>query len=145
MQNYKVSIAYDGSNFYGFQKQKRKPTVQGKIEEVLNLLIKDYDLNYSGSTDAGVLAKFLPDFARVEGMSLFNLYHNYTVDEHLLKTVGFMSKIINNTLSQPHPFTSNFNAKLDNKKVLLLSAFLHDIGKGRKQDHSILGSQITEK
>ena len=52
--------------------------------------------------DAGVLAKFLPDFARVE-MSLFNLY-NYTVDEHLLKTVGFMSKIINNTLSQPHPF-----------------------------------------
>jgi [protein-PII] uridylyltransferase len=95
--------------------------------------------------DAGVLAKFLPDFARVEGMSLFNLYHNYTVDEHLLKTVGFMSKIINNTLSQPHPFTSNFNAKLDNKKVLLLSAFLHDIGKGRKQDHSILGSQITEK
>ena len=66
--------------------------------------------------DAGVLAKFLPDFARVEGMSLFNLYHNYTVDEHLLKTVGFMSKIINNTLSQPHPFTSNFNAKLDNKK-----------------------------
>ena len=95
--------------------------------------------------DAGVLGKFLPDFAKVEGMSLFNLYHNYTVDEHLLKTVGFMSKIINNSLSQPHPFTSSFNNKLDNKRVLLISAFLHDIGKGRKQDHSILGSQITEK
>ena len=52
MQNYKVSIAYDGSSFYGFQKQKSRPTVQGKIEEVLDLLIKDYELNYSGRTDA---------------------------------------------------------------------------------------------
>ena len=50
MQNYKVSIAYDGSSFYGFQKQKNRPTVQGKIEEVLDLLIEDYDLNYSGRT-----------------------------------------------------------------------------------------------
>ena len=41
MQNYKVSIAYDGSSFYGFQKQKSRPTVHGKIEEVLDLLIKD--------------------------------------------------------------------------------------------------------
>ena len=57
MQNYKVSIAYDGSSFYGFQKQKNRPTVQGKIEEVLDLLIKDYDLNYSGRTDSGVHAK----------------------------------------------------------------------------------------
>ena len=40
MQNYKVSIAYDGSSFYGFQKQRSRPTVQGKIEEVLDLLIK---------------------------------------------------------------------------------------------------------
>ena len=95
--------------------------------------------------EVGVLGKFLPDFAKVGGMSLFNLYHNYTVDEHLLKTVGFMSKIINNNMSQPHPFPSSFNDKLDNKRVLLISAFLHDIGKGRKQDHSILGSQISEK
>ena len=57
MQNYKVSIAYDGSSFYGFQKQRSRPTVQGKIEEVLDLLIKDYELNYSGRTDAGVHAK----------------------------------------------------------------------------------------
>tara|TARA_B100000900_G_scaffold401049_1_gene405311 strand:- start:1165 stop:2475 length:1311 start_codon:yes stop_codon:yes gene_type:complete len=78
-------------------------------------------------------------------MSLFNLYHNYTVDEHLLKTVGFMDKIINNNLSQPHPFSKNYNERLNNKKILLVSAFLHDIGKGRKQDHSILGSQIAEK
>ena len=45
MQNYKVNIAYDGSSFYGFQKQRSRPTVQGKIEEVLDLLIKDYELN----------------------------------------------------------------------------------------------------
>ena len=56
MNSYKLSIAYDGTNYYGFQKQKSRPTVQGKIEEVLDLLIKDYELNYSGRTDAGVHA-----------------------------------------------------------------------------------------
>jgi [protein-PII] uridylyltransferase len=95
--------------------------------------------------DTGVLGKFLPEFGKVEGMSLFNLYHNFTVDEHLLKTVGQMNKIINGELEQPHPFNKDFSAKLKNKRVLLIAAFLHDIGKGRKQDHSIIGANIAEK
>jgi len=57
MNSYKLSIAYDGTNYFGFQKQKNKPTIQGKLEEALNLLIDSYELNYSGRTDAGVHAK----------------------------------------------------------------------------------------
>ena len=57
MNSYKLSIAYDGTNYYGFQKQKNKPTIQGKLEEALNLLVDSYELNYSGRTDAGVHAK----------------------------------------------------------------------------------------
>jgi [protein-PII] uridylyltransferase len=78
-------------------------------------------------------------------MSLFNLYHNYTVDEHLLKTTGNMHNIISNKMPEPHPFSNIIIGNLENRKVLLIAAFLHDIGKGRKQDHSLLGSQIAER
>jgi len=105
----------------------------------------DPEITLRTMNDTGVLGKFLPEFGKVEGMSLFNLYHNFTVDEHLLKTVGFMYKIIKGELEQPHPFNRDFSSRLKNKRVLLIAAFLHDIGKGRKQDHSILGANIAEK
>jgi len=95
--------------------------------------------------DTGVLGKFIPEFRKIEGMSLFNLYHNYTVDEHLLKTTSIMYKIITDNIDPPHPFTEIIIKNFSNKKILLIAAFLHDIGKGRKQDHSILGSQIAKK
>ncbi|NDD49670.1 MAG: [protein-PII] uridylyltransferase, partial [Alphaproteobacteria bacterium] len=105
----------------------------------------DPEVTLRTMNDTGVLGKFLPEFGKVEGMSLFNLYHNFTVDEHLLKTVGHMNKIIKGEFEQPHPFNRNFSARLKNKRVLLIAAFLHDIGKGRKQDHSIIGANIAEK
>ena len=105
----------------------------------------DPEVTLRTMNDTGVLGKFLPEFGKVEGMSLFNLYHNFTVDEHLLKTVGFVYKIIKGELEQPHPFNRDFSSRLKNKRVLLIAAFLHDIGKGRKQDHSIIGANIAEK
>ena len=105
----------------------------------------DPEVTLRTMNDTGVLGKFLPEFGKVEGMSLFNLYHNFTVDEHLLKTVGHMNKIIKGEFEQPHPFNRDFSARLENKRVLLIAAFLHDIGKGRKQDHSIIGANIAEK
>jgi [protein-PII] uridylyltransferase len=95
--------------------------------------------------ETGVLGRFIPEFRKIEGMSLFNLYHNYTVDEHLLKTTGNMHNIISNKMPEPHPFSNIIIGNLENRKVLLIAAFLHDIGKGRKQDHSLLGSQIAER
>jgi len=86
MQNYKVSIAYDGSNFYGFQKQKSRPTVQGKIEEVLDLLIKDYELNYSGRTDAGVHAK----------EQVLNILTDIKITEKLISSID---KLLGNSIS----------------------------------------------
>ncbi len=57
MNNYKIEISYDGSLFHGFQKQLNVRTVQSEIEESLKLIIGDYELNYSGRTDAGVHAR----------------------------------------------------------------------------------------
>ena len=57
MNSYKLDIAYDGTNYHGFQKQKDKPTIQEKLEEALDIHLDSYELNYSGRTDAGVHAK----------------------------------------------------------------------------------------
>lgn len=58
MRNIKISYSYDGSCFFGFQKQPTKRTVQGEIEKCLNLILKEnINLVSSGRTDRGVHAK----------------------------------------------------------------------------------------
>lgn len=57
MHYFKLTIAYDGTDFHGWQLQKGKPTVQGEIVSVLRRLTQeDVQLNASGRTDAGVHA-----------------------------------------------------------------------------------------
>ena len=43
--------------------------------------------------EAGVLGRFVPEFGKVVSMMQFNMYHHYTVDEHLIRTVGVLSDI----------------------------------------------------
>ena len=43
--------------------------------------------------EAGVLGRFIPDFGRIVAMMQFNMYHHFTVDEHLLRTVGVLADI----------------------------------------------------
>src|SRR5258705_11814215 len=57
MRNFKLTIAYDGTDFHGWQIQKSKPTVQGEIVSVLRRLTQeDTQLLGEGRTDAGVHA-----------------------------------------------------------------------------------------
>ena len=105
MQNYKVSIAYDGSSFYGFQKQRSRPTVQGKIEEVLDLLIKDYELNYSGRTDAGVHAK----------EQVLNILTDIKITEKLISSID---KLLGNSISVNsfNQISNDFHARYSAKE-----------------------------
>lgn len=59
MKNYKLKIQYDGTRYYGWERQPGKDTIQGKIEEVLKRLTGDNDINLigAGRTDAGVHAR----------------------------------------------------------------------------------------
>lgn len=57
MRNIKITYRYDGSMFYGFQRQPEKRTVQGEIEKLLNVVLKsEIDMVSSGRTDRGVHA-----------------------------------------------------------------------------------------
>ena len=58
MRNIKISYSYDGSDFYGFQRQPDKRTVQGELERVLNIILKkEVNLTTAGRTDKGVHAR----------------------------------------------------------------------------------------
>lgn len=58
MQNYKLTIEYDGSRYYGWEHQPDKPTIQGKLEDVLSRMTdSEVSVIGAGRTDAGVHAK----------------------------------------------------------------------------------------
>ncbi len=56
-QNFKLVIEYDGTGFYGWQRQKKEQTIQGELEKVLSLILnQEIHIHGSGRTDAGVHA-----------------------------------------------------------------------------------------
>jgi [protein-PII] uridylyltransferase len=95
--------------------------------------------------EAGVLGRFIPDFGRVVGMMQFSMYHHYTVDEHLIRTVGALAAIDAGRLKDDHPLASEFIHKVAHRTELYLAAFLHDIAKGRPTDHSKAGAEVARR
>ncbi|MGD0653691.1 MAG: [protein-PII] uridylyltransferase [Thermoguttaceae bacterium] len=88
--------------------------------------------------DAGLLERFIPDFARARGLLQFNLYHKYTVDEHCLRAVDFAADL----WSDPGPLGRVYR-HMRQKYVLHLALLLHDLGKGHLEDHLETGVAIA--
>ncbi len=93
--------------------------------------------------EAGVLGRFVPEFGRIVALMQFNMYHHYTVDEHLLRAVGNLSDIEHNKLRGDHPLASEILPSLGNRTAVILALFLHDIAKGRMEDHSMAGTAVA--
>jgi len=96
--------------------------------------------------EAGVLGRFVPAFGKVVAMTQFNMYHHYTVDEHLLRCIGILNEIDRGT-SLEAPLANEMIHKLlpGNRTVLYVTMFLHDIAKGRIEDHSIAGARVARR
>lgn len=57
MARYKIEVCYDGTNYYGYQKQDNLPTIQGVLEDVFSKRFQENIITQaSGRTDAGVHA-----------------------------------------------------------------------------------------
>jgi [protein-PII] uridylyltransferase len=94
--------------------------------------------------EAGVLGRFVPDFGQVVSMMQFNMYHHYTVDEHLLRCIGVLTEIEAGT--NPDYGVANDLIRTiqpGNREALHIALFCHDIAKGRVEDHSIAGTRIA--
>jgi len=92
-----------------------------------------------------VLGRFIPDFGRVVAQMQYDMYHVYTVDEHTIRAIELLSEVERGTLAEEHPLANVIVHKVLSRRVLYLSVFLHDIAKGRKGDHSILGEDVAHK
>jgi [protein-PII] uridylyltransferase len=96
--------------------------------------------------EVGVLGKFIPDFGRVVSMMQFNMYHHYTVDEHLLRCIGVLAEIEAGT-NRDYGLSNDLAHTIQpqHRRVLYIALFLHDIAKGRIEDHSIAGARIARR
>ena len=95
--------------------------------------------------ELGVLGAFIPYFQDIIAMMQFNMYHSYTVDEHTIQVISNLSQIERGELTESLPIVSNILKGNINRKNLYVALLLHDIGKGRDEDHSILGAKITKE
>ena len=95
--------------------------------------------------EAGVLGRFIPDFGRIVAMMQFNMYHHYTVDEHLLRSIGVLAEIDGQRVEHEHPLSNRIVRSIQNRRALYVALFLHDIAKGRTEDHSIAGAGIARR
>jgi [protein-PII] uridylyltransferase len=96
--------------------------------------------------EVGVLGRFIPDFGRVVAMMQFNMYHHYTVDEHLLRCIGVLNDI-ERAEKDEFRLASELMAaiKPQHRTLLYVALFLHDIAKGRIEDHSTAGARIARR
>jgi [protein-PII] uridylyltransferase len=97
--------------------------------------------------EAGVLGRFVPEFGRVVAMMQFNMYHHYTVDEHLLRCIGVLADIESGTASDEFPLATELMRSIqpEHRSLLYVALFLHDIAKGRLEDHSIAGARVARR
>ncbi len=96
--------------------------------------------------EAGVLGEFVPAFGRVVAMMQFNMYHHYTVDEHLLRCIGALNEIErgdNAEVALPSELMRTIQP--EHRTALYVALFLHDIAKGGVEDHSLAGARIARR
>lgn len=113
----------------------------------LDLLLKhgNPERSLRRMNELGVLGAFIPEFEPIVAMMQFNVYHHYTVDEHIIQTISCLAQIERGELVEDLPLSSSILKGGVNRRVLYLALLLHDIGKGRPEDHSILGAQMARR
>jgi [protein-PII] uridylyltransferase len=96
--------------------------------------------------ETGVLGRFVRAFGRVVAMMQFNMYHSYTVDEHLLRCIGVLAEIERGT-NPEYALANELIHKIlpEHRTLLYVALFLHDIAKGGVDDHSIAGARIARR
>ncbi|MGJ5175338.1 [protein-PII] uridylyltransferase [Bradyrhizobium oligotrophicum] len=96
--------------------------------------------------ETGVLGHFIRAFGRIVSMMQFNMYHHYTVDEHLIRCIGFLQEIERGGHDE-FVLASDLMRKIrpEHRAVIYITVLLHDVAKGRPEDHSVAGAKIARR
>ena len=90
----------------------------------------------------GLLYRIIPAFAHITGRMQYDLFHQYTVDQHTLKLIETLDRLVRP--DPAYPEAAAIISGLQNPTILYLAALFHDIGKGYDGDHSQTGAQIAD-
>jgi len=88
----------------------------------------------------GILGRYLPEFGRIVGQMQHDLFHVYTVDQHILMVVRNLRRFTMPEFAHEFPLCSELMAGFERRWLLYVAALYHDIAKGRGADHSTLGA-----
>lgn len=94
---------------------------------------------------SGILGRYIVPFGRIEGQLQHDLFHIYTVDQHILKVVRYLSHFFMPEHVHEYPLCSRLAANWQQPWLLFVAALFHDVGKGKGGDHSILGAKAIQR
>lgn len=114
------------------------PDNQQRFMEILRQPLRTADvlrrMNY-----CDVLGRYIPVFGRIVGQMQHDLFHVYTVDEHILRVLRNIRRFAIPQYDHEFPFCSMLMRQFDRVDLLYLASLFHDVAKGRGGDHSVLG------
>lgn len=87
-----------------------------------------------------ILGAYLPNFGRIVGQMQHDLFHVYTVDQHILQVMRNLRRFTMSEFAHEYPLCSRIVSELEHPWLLYIAALFHDIAKGRGGDHSELGT-----
>lgn len=87
----------------------------------------------------GILGKYLPAFGKIVGQMQHDLFHVYTVDQHIMQVMRNLRRFTMAEHAHEYPFCSRLITGFERHWLLYVAALFHDIAKGRGGDHSKLG------
>ena len=93
----------------------------------------------------GILGRYLPAFGRIVGQMQHDLFHVYTVDEHILMVVRNLRRFAIPEMAHEYPLCSRLLSEFECPELLYIAALFHDIAKGRSGDHSVLGKNDARR
>ncbi|MBN9005840.1 MAG: [protein-PII] uridylyltransferase [Rhizobiales bacterium] len=110
------------------------------------LTSNDAEIVLRRMNETGVLGHFIRAFGKIVSMMQFNMYHHYTVDEHLIRCIGILQEIERGG-NDEFVVASDLMRKIrpEHRAVIYATTLLHDIAKGRPEDHSIAGAKVARR
>ena len=93
--------------------------------------------------ESGLLGRLIPEFGGIVAQTQFNMYHHYTVDEHTIRAVAYISDMEHGR-GDGVALVSELFPLLENRRALYLAMLLHDTGKG-KGDQQIEGTKTSAR
>lgn len=113
----------------------------------LEILLQPNGVNHSlrRMNNYGILGQYIPAFGKIVGQMQHDLFHVYTVDEHILNVLAKLRRFAKPELKHEFPLCSQLFASFEKPHLLYLAALFHDIAKGRGGDHSTLGTKDAKR